>query len=90
MFLSDPFPRCPILNDSLPITLAYLFYYWALINVKTQHNTFLKDILLFPNYSQLKIVTCHGHLPSTSVRIKSWAAAAAGLQQPLKRVQDGD
>ena len=27
MFLSDSVPRCPILNDSLPITLAYLFYY---------------------------------------------------------------
>ena len=90
MFLSDSFPHCPILNDSLPIILAYLFYYWALINVKTQHNTLLKDILLFPNYSQLKIVTCHGHLPSTSTRIKSWVAAATDLQYALKRVQDGD
>ena len=67
MFLSDSFPHCPILNDSLPIIFTYLFYYWALINVKTQHNTFLKDISLFPNYSQLKIVTFH-------------AAAAKSLQ----------
>lgn len=35
LFLSDPFPYCPILNDSPPITLAYLFNFLALINVKT-------------------------------------------------------
>ena len=30
------------------------------------------------------------HLPSISVRIKSWATAAADLQHPLKGVQGGD
>ena len=32
----------------------------------------------------LKICTCHGHLPSTSIRVKSRAAAAADPQQALK------
>ena len=39
---------------------------------------------------QLQIGTCHGHLPSNSTRIKSCAAAADDLQQPLKGVQDGE
>ena len=33
------------------------------------------------------IDTCHGHLPSTSTKIKSCASAAAGVQHPLKGVQ---
>ena len=32
--------------------------------------------------------TCHGHLPSTSTRIRSGAAAATDLQYPLKGVHD--
>jgi len=32
--------------------------------------------------------TCHGHLPSTSTRIRSSAAAATDLQYPLKGVHD--
>lgn len=36
------------------------------------------------------IGTCPGCLPFTSTRIKSYAAAAAGLQHPLKGVQDGE
>ena len=32
----------------------------------------------------LQIGTCHGHLPSTSLRVKSHAAAAADLQHALK------
>ena len=39
---------------------------------------------------QLQIDTCHGHFPSNSTRIKSYAAAADDLQQPLKGVQDGE
>ena len=39
---------------------------------------------------QLQIGTCHAHVPSTSTRIKSNAAAAAGVQHPLNRVQSGD
>ena len=34
--------------------------------------------------------TANWHLPSTSTRIKSWAAAAAGFQHPLKGVQGGE
>ena len=33
---------------------------------------------------QLPIGTCHGHLPSTSTKMKSCASAAAGFQHPLK------
>ena len=40
-------------------------------------------------YCQLQVGTCRGHLPSTSTRIKSCAAAAADLQHPLKGVQGG-
>jgi len=36
---------------------------------------------------QLPSGTCHGHLPSTSTKIKSCASAAAGVQHPLKGVQ---
>ena len=39
---------------------------------------------------QLQIATCHGHLPSTSTRIKSCVAAAADLQHLLKGVQGKD
>ena len=38
----------------------------------------------------LLLPTTNGHLPSTSTRIKSWAAAAADLQHPRKGAQDGD
>ena len=41
-------------------------------------------------YCQLQIGTCHGHLPSTSTRIKSCAATAAVLQHPLTGVQGGE
>ena len=34
--------------------------------------------------------TKNQHLLSTSLRIKSWATAAAKLQYPLKGVQSGD
>lgn len=37
---------------------------------------------------QLQIGPCHGHLPSNSQEVKSCAAAADDLQQPLKGVQD--
>ena len=33
--------------------------------------------------------TTNWHLPSTSTRIKAWAATAAGFQRPLKGVQGG-
>ena len=39
---------------------------------------------------QLQIDTCHGHLPSTSTMIKSWAAVAPDLQHPPRRVQGGE
>ena len=39
------------------------------------------------SYCQLQIGTCHGHLPFTSIGIKSHASAAADLQHPLKGVQ---
>ena len=39
---------------------------------------------------QLQIGTHHGHLPSTSIRIKSHAAATADFQHPLKGVQCRD
>ena len=41
-------------------------------------------------HCQLQIGTCHGHLPSTSTRIKSGATAAADPQHPLKGIQGGD
>ena len=37
--------------------------------------------------SQLQIGACHGHLPSTSTRIKSCTIEAADFQHPLKGVQ---
>ena len=36
---------------------------------------------------QAQTGACHGHLPSPSTRVKPWAAAAAGLQHPLRGVQ---
>ena len=39
---------------------------------------------------QPQIGTFHGHLPSTSTRIESDAAAAADFQNPLKGVQGGE
>ena len=39
---------------------------------------------------QLQTGACHWHLPSTSVRIKSCAAAAADFQHSLKGVQGGE
>ena len=53
---------------------------------------FLQDYLClctFPYLCQLQIGTCHGCLPSTSTRIESRAAAAAGFQHSLKVVQGG-
>ena len=41
------------------------------------------------NPCQLHFASCHGHLPSTSTRIKSCDAAAADFQHPLK-VQGGE
>ena len=41
-------------------------------------------------FCQLQIGSCHWHLPSTSIRIKSCAAAAADFQDPLKGVQGGE
>ena len=38
----------------------------------------------------LAMGTCHGHLPSTSTKIKSGATAAANFQHPVKGVQDGE
>ena len=42
------------------------------------------------NRCQLQIGTRHGHLPSTSTRIRLCAAEAADFQQPLKGVQGGE
>ena len=37
----------------------------------------------------IQIGTCHGHLQSTSTRIKLYAAVAADFQNPLKGAQGG-
>ena len=50
----------------------------------------LNPTFSFINRCQLQIGTSHGHLPSTSTRIKSRAPAAADLQHPLKEVQSGE
>ena len=39
---------------------------------------------------QLQIATCHGHLLSTSARIKSNAAATVDSQHPLKGIEGGE
>ena len=40
-------------------------------------------------YCQSQVGTCHGCLPSTSTRIKLYAAAAADLQHSPEGVQGG-
>ena len=45
----------------------------------------------YANYKlALAIDICHRHLPSTSTRIKSYAAVAADFQHALKGVQSGE
>lgn len=39
---------------------------------------------------QLHTGACHGHVPSTSARVKLRAAVATDLQHPLKGAQGGD
>ena len=41
-------------------------------------------------FCQLQIGTCHGHLLSTSTRIKSNAAATVDSQHPLKGIEGGE
>ena len=49
----------------------------------------LKDDSQGGRRGQLQTGTCHGHLPSTSTRLKPCAVAAAGLQPLLQGVQSG-
>ena len=53
-------------------------------------NTAFISNLFVPCSYQLQIGICHGHLPSSSTRIKLCAAAAADFQYPRKGVQGGD
>ena len=48
------------------------------------------EVITAPTLCQLQIGIFHRHLPPTSPRIKSRAAAAADLQHPVKGVQGGE
>ena len=56
----------------------YLFQFSLNLTIKSPQ---------FNIYCQLQSGTCHGYLPSTSVRMKSCASAATDFQHPLTGVQ---
>ena len=60
--------------------------------VKDREAGMLQSMGVTMRWTQLstRTTTTNGHLPSTSTRIKSCAAAAADLQHPLKGVQGGE
>ena len=61
------------------------FLYFSDHSCVTAFTTFFFKIVNWICVCQPQTATCHECLPSTSTRIKSWATAAADLQQPLKK-----
>ena len=81
-------PLARVSSDSISLSVKdYHLSHWFVVVVFNRSIFFLK---IFIYLCQLQIDTCHGHLPSTSIRSKSCFAAAADLEHSLKGVQGGE
>ena len=85
--------KFPSLLDLPPTYLEWSASFFGLFLYRGQFHISLSELLRFQTHNQQvsipSVPTKNWHLPSPSTRIKSWAAAAADLQHPVKGVKSG-